>query len=137
MWNPFRKKSTAEQLPDSSFGKEIPSLTRELDNSRDEDSPTHSKYHVLLGQIADLHLRDDRPSHAKELYGELVEYYVDKGFMAKAVAILKKMHRIDPKDPDVLRRIADFNRKVPKYMVNTQMADELVEKSEELEKRRR
>ncbi len=138
MWNPFRKKKdVSELIKDGSFIDARAQLLDELDESRDLSSDTHSKFHVLLGQIADLCLKQDQPLEAKKYYAELVDHHVERGFYTKAVAILKKMHRLDPEDPEVLTRIADFNRRVPKYMVNTKMAEELVEKSKEIESNQR
>ncbi|MCB1042515.1 MAG: hypothetical protein KDC35_06240 [Acidobacteria bacterium] len=133
MWNPFKKspvdltKSTASDYP-----RAVAVLVKHLNASRPVESETHAKYHMILSQLADLHLKNEQLADAKETFGELANFYTEKGFFAKAVAILKKMHRLDPDDPVVLERIAEFNRQVPKYMVNTQMAEDLVKRSESL-----
>ncbi len=90
------------------------------------------KYPVLLGQIADLHLKLDDKLKAADRFVDLADFFDQQGFYKKAVATYKKVLKLEPGNPNVLDKIADFNRRVPKFMVNTQMAQEMIGKSKDI-----
>lgn len=54
----------------------------------------------LRQQLADVLVRDGRKRRAIEILESLVHEYAEEGFLTKAIAVLKKVQRIDPEQSD-------------------------------------
>ncbi|HUP23308.1 MAG TPA: tetratricopeptide repeat protein [Thermoanaerobaculia bacterium] len=62
----------------------------------------------LLNRVGDLYVRVSKPEEAAEYYRRTAESYAIDGFYVKAIALYKKIQRIDPGRPEVLRRLAEL-----------------------------
>lgn len=61
-----------------------------------------------LNRVGDLYARINRNSEAIELFHQIAEQYADDGFLVKAIAIYKKIIKLDPTLLDVYERLADL-----------------------------
>ena len=61
-----------------------------------------------LNRVGDLLARVDKYSEAIELYREIAERFVEQGFYVKAIAVYKKIHRLDPGQLDIYRKLAEL-----------------------------
>jgi tetratricopeptide (TPR) repeat protein len=61
-----------------------------------------------LNRVGDLLARVDKYSEAIQLYRETAELFVEQGFYVKAIAVYKKIHRLDPSQLDVYRKLAEL-----------------------------
>ena len=62
----------------------------------------------VLNRTGDLCVRMGRPADAIEYFGRIAELYSTDGFFLKAIAIYKKINKIDPTRLDVYDRLADL-----------------------------
>lgn len=133
VWKIFKKnKSVEDFLNKGDFQGALALLEEHLEHERKQDDVNLHKLPVLLGQIADLHLKSDDRVKAAQYFMELADFFDRQGFYKKAVATYKKVLKLEPGNPVLLEKIADFNRRVPKFMVNTQMAQEMKDKSRDI-----
>ena len=72
-------------------------LTRKLDSE-----PRNTRIRQLLGDVLG---RAGRSDEAIEVLAPLVKEYTEDGFATKAIAVVKKIQRLDPTRPDVDRLI--------------------------------
>jgi pilus assembly protein FimV len=72
------------------------------DNSR--DIPT-------LNKVGDLHVRMNRPGESIPYFERIADFYSKDGFFLKAIAIYKKINKIDPARLEVYDRLADLYHK--------------------------
>lgn len=56
-------------------------------------------------QLADLLPLVGRQDEAKQILSQMADEYVETGFLTKAIALFKKMQRIDPNDPYIAKRV--------------------------------
>ena len=61
-----------------------------------------------LNRVGDLLARVDKYDEAIQLYRETAELFVEQGFYVKAIAVYKKIHRLDPGQLDVYRKLAEL-----------------------------
>ncbi len=61
-----------------------------------------------LNRVGDLLARVDKYSEAIQLYRETAELFVEQGFYVKAIAVYKKIHRLDPGQLDIYRKLAEL-----------------------------
>lgn len=61
-----------------------------------------------LNMLGDLHAKNREKREAVECYSEVAEYYSGQGFAQKAIAIYKKISRIQPEDVEVSIRLAEL-----------------------------
>jgi tetratricopeptide (TPR) repeat protein len=61
-----------------------------------------------LNRIGDLLVRLRKSGEAADYYERTAERYAADGFTVKAIAVYKKIHRIEPGRPQVLRRLAEL-----------------------------
>ncbi|HVS14684.1 MAG TPA: tetratricopeptide repeat protein [Thermoanaerobaculia bacterium] len=61
-----------------------------------------------LNRIGDLLVRLRKSAEAADYYERTAERYAADGFTVKAIAVYKKIHRIEPGRPQVLRRLAEL-----------------------------
>jgi tetratricopeptide (TPR) repeat protein len=59
-----------------------------------------------LNRVGDLYSRVNKYDEAIELYRETAERFVDEGFYVKAIAVYKKIHRLDANQLDVYEKLA-------------------------------
>ena len=61
---------------------------------------------TIINRVGDLYGRVGQLKPAIELYEEIAEHFTRDGFTTKAIAILKKIQRLDPQRLDVFERLA-------------------------------
>ncbi len=64
-----------------------------------------------LNRVGDLYVRLRKNEDAVRYYLQTAEQYALDGFYVKAIAVYKKIHRIDPGHMDVHRRLAELYKK--------------------------
>jgi len=112
------------------------SLRIELKKAYVDPKKSTSDTHLLLNQIADAYMQEGDTKQALKYYTELAASYEKSGFNNKAVAIYKKALALNPNDPELLEIIAGFNQRVPKFMVKTQLAQDMKSKSMQIKQGR-
>jgi len=73
----------------------------------------------LLLRLADLYVRLGEKGNALKVYLRVGEFYGNRGFFNKAVAAFKKALTLEPENQELLQKLAEFNEKVPKFMINS------------------
>jgi tetratricopeptide (TPR) repeat protein len=61
-----------------------------------------------LNRVGDLYARLNRLDEAIEIFSQAAEHFVEEGFLVKAIAILKKIIRLDPTRIAVYETLADL-----------------------------
>jgi tetratricopeptide (TPR) repeat protein len=61
---------------------------------------------TIINRVGDLYGRAGQVQKAVELYEEIADHFTRDGFTTKAIAILKKIQRLDPQRLDVFERLA-------------------------------
>jgi pilus assembly protein FimV len=61
---------------------------------------------TIINRVGDLYGRVGELQRAIELYEEIAEHFTRDGFTTKAIAILKKIQRLDPQRLDIFERLA-------------------------------
>ena len=64
-----------------------------------------------LNRIGDLWVRINRTDEAVKTFGKIADHYAKDGFFLKAIAIYKKINKLDPSKLDVYARLADLYAK--------------------------
>ena len=64
-----------------------------------------------LNKVGDLYVRMNRPADSIPFFTRIAEFYSKDGFFLKAIAIYKKINKIDPARLDVYDRLADLYHK--------------------------
>ncbi|HWM93267.1 MAG TPA: tetratricopeptide repeat protein [Thermoanaerobaculia bacterium] len=64
-----------------------------------------------LNRIGDLYARIQRIDEAVEFFNQIGQQYADQGFFVKAIAIYKKIIKLDPTRLEVYERLADLYHK--------------------------
>ncbi|REJ79867.1 MAG: hypothetical protein DWQ36_01115 [Acidobacteria bacterium] len=64
-----------------------------------------------LNRVGDLYVRLRQTDQAVEYYMKTAEQYALDGFYVKAIAVFKKVHRLDPTHLEAHRRLAELYRK--------------------------
>src|SRR5438128_12081364 len=64
-----------------------------------------------LNRIGDLWVRINRNDEAVKTFGKIADHYSKDGFFLKAIAIYKKINKLDPSKLDVYARLADLYAK--------------------------
>jgi tetratricopeptide (TPR) repeat protein len=73
-----------------------------------EDNP---KDISTLNKVGDLYVRMNRPGDSIPYFTRIADYYSKDGFFLKAIAIYKKINKIDPAQLEVYDRLADLYHK--------------------------
>jgi len=63
---------------------------------------------TTLNRVGDLYVRAKRLDEAMELFHRAAEHFSDEGFFVKAIAIYKKILRLDPGQMPVYEKLADL-----------------------------
>ena len=63
---------------------------------------------TTLNRVGDLYARIDRPEEAVRLFTQIAEVYTKDGFFVKAIAIYKKIIKLDPIRLEVYERLAEL-----------------------------
>jgi tetratricopeptide (TPR) repeat protein len=63
---------------------------------------------TIINRVGDLYGRAGQVQKAVELYEEIAAHFTRDGFTTKAIAILKKIQRLDPQRLDVFERLASL-----------------------------
>ena len=64
-----------------------------------------------LNRIGDLWVRINRTDEAVKVFGKIADHYSRDGFFLKAIAIYKKINKLDPSKLDVYAKLADLYAK--------------------------
>nr|MDP9361957.1 tetratricopeptide repeat protein [Acidobacteriota bacterium] len=64
-----------------------------------------------LNRIGDLWVRINRNDEAVKVFGKIADHYSRDGFFLKAIAIYKKINKLDPSKLDIYARLADLYAK--------------------------
>ncbi len=64
-----------------------------------------------LNRIGDLWVRINRTDEAVKTFGKIADHYARDGFFLKAIAIYKKINKLDPSKLDVYAKLADLYAK--------------------------
>src|SRR5579863_10031633 len=62
----------------------------------------------LLNTVGDLYVRDKNMAEALKTFHRLADSYTQEGFTVKAIAIYKKITKLDPSGVDVLLKMAEL-----------------------------
>ncbi len=73
-----------------------------------EDNP---KDISTLNKVGDLYVRMNRPADSIPYFTRIAEFYSKDGFFLKAIAIFKKINKIDPAQLEVYDKLADLYHK--------------------------
>src|SRR5438874_10443223 len=73
-----------------------------------EDNPNDVN---TLNRIGDLWVRINRTDEAVKTFGKIADHYAKDGFFLKAIAIYKKINKLDPSKLDVYAKLADLYAK--------------------------
>ncbi|HEX4439856.1 MAG TPA: tetratricopeptide repeat protein [Thermoanaerobaculia bacterium] len=73
-----------------------------------EDNP---KDISTLNKVGDLYVRMNRPSESIPYFTRIADFYSKDGFFLKAIAIFKKINKIDPAQLEVYDKLADLYHK--------------------------
>lgn len=96
-------ETTAELIARRSYGRAASLLREQL-----QESPGNASLEL---QLADVLVLDGRQAEAVPLLLGIANGYAQGGFLGKAIAVLKKIQRIDPsRADDVERRVSDLAR---------------------------
>src|SRR5258708_19655383 len=63
---------------------------------------------ALLNTVGDLYVRDKNMPEALKYFHKLADSYTQEGFTVKAIAIYKKISKLDPSGVDVLLKMAEL-----------------------------
>ena len=63
---------------------------------------------TTLNRVGDLYARLNRLDKATALFKKTADHFIDEGFFVKAIAIYKKIIRLDPAQIEVYERLADL-----------------------------
>lgn len=86
-----------------SYSRAIDLLEQQLEGGDDDVR--------LLQQLADLYERTGSHSKACEVLLPLVDRFAKAGFVAKAIAVLKKIERLEPEQQEIEERLAQLIRR--------------------------
>jgi tetratricopeptide (TPR) repeat protein len=70
-----------------------------------EDNPSDVN---TLNRIGDLWVRINRNDEAVKVFGRIADHYSRDGFFLKAIAIYKKINKLDPSKLDIYAKLADL-----------------------------
>jgi len=73
-----------------------------------EDNPNDVN---TLNRIGDLWVRINRNDEAVKVFGKIADHYAKDGFFLKAIAIFKKINKLDPSKLDIYAKLADLYAK--------------------------
>ena len=63
---------------------------------------------TIINRVGDLYGRIGKLQRSIELYEEIADHFTSDGFVTKAIAILKKIQRLDPQRLDIFERLAQL-----------------------------
>ncbi len=66
---------------------------------------------ATLNKVGDLYVRMNRPGESIPFFERIADFYSKDGFFLKAIAIYKKINKIDPAQLEVYDRLADLYHK--------------------------
>ncbi|HTD51906.1 MAG TPA: tetratricopeptide repeat protein [Thermoanaerobaculia bacterium] len=96
-------QSAEKSLAKGKLDQALKDYLRVLDDNP-KDIPT-------LNKVGDLYVRMNRPAESIPFFTRIADFYSRDGFFLKAIAIYKKINKIDPARLDVYERLADLYHK--------------------------
>lgn len=111
-WKIFGKKKTPQELMVAGDLKGALKGFKALIKEKKQTDP------ALLMQLANVQTKMGKLDDAKATYIRVGEHYGDAGFFNKSVAAFKKALNLFPDDQVILDKLASYNDKVPKFMID-------------------
>jgi tetratricopeptide (TPR) repeat protein len=96
-------QSAEKSLSKGKLDQALKDYLRVLDDNP-KDIPT-------LNKVGDLYVRMNRPGDSIPFFTRIADFYSRDGFFLKAIAIYKKINKIDPARLEVYERLADLYHK--------------------------
>ncbi|HEY6930196.1 MAG TPA: tetratricopeptide repeat protein, partial [Thermoanaerobaculia bacterium] len=96
-------QSAEKSLAKGKLDQALKDYLRVLDDNP-KDIPT-------LNKVGDLYVRMNRPGDSIPFFTRIADFYSRDGFFLKAIAIYKKINKIDPARLEVYERLADLYHK--------------------------
>ncbi len=98
-----RKKAAEKYVSKGKIEAAIKEYTKVL-----EETPKDIN---ILNRLGDLHARIKRTDEAARLFTGIAEQYTDEGFFVKAIAIYKKIIKLDPSRLEIYEKLAELYHK--------------------------
>ena len=108
-WNK-KKKTPQEYILAGNYNQAIKAFRNELKNKKNDPS--------ILLQMGNCYMKLGDKTKAKKIFVKVGSIYGDQGFFNKSVASFKKALNITPDDQGILEKLAGYNDKVPKFMID-------------------
>jgi tetratricopeptide (TPR) repeat protein len=102
--NPVKVKQDAEKLEKEGKLDKAIALYRQITDENPRDWNT-------INKIGDLYAKLNRTREASEEYAKVADFYARDGFLLKAIALWKKINRLDPTALDPYLNLADLYAK--------------------------
>lgn len=106
-----KKKTPQELMAAGNFKGAIKAFHAQIKEKKEQDP-------ALMMQLGGAYMKAGKLQDAKQVYAEVGTYYGDRGFFNKSVAAFKKALNITPDDSNILEKLASYNDKVPKFMID-------------------
>ena len=100
----FHKARALQQAEKSVAQGKIPQAIKQYQDILDNDPSDVS----LLNTLGDLYIRDRNITEGLRQFHKLAEAYVREGFNVKAIAIYRKISKVDPNSVDTLLKLAEL-----------------------------
>ncbi|HET8644081.1 MAG TPA: tetratricopeptide repeat protein, partial [Vicinamibacteria bacterium] len=102
--NPVKLKQEAEKLEKAGRPDQAISLYRQIvdDNPRDWN---------VINKVGDLYAKLNRAKEAADEYAKVADFYARDGFLLKAIAIWKKINKLDASALEPYQQLADLYAK--------------------------
>jgi pilus assembly protein FimV len=102
--NPVKVKQDAERLEKEGKLDKAIALYRQITDENPRDWNT-------INKVGDLYAKLNRTREASEEYAKVADFYARDGFLLKAIALWKKINRLDPTALDPYLNLADLYAK--------------------------
>lgn len=63
---------------------------------------------TALNMLGDLYVRQDDKQNATQCFLRIAEHYREEGFQSKAIAMFKKIDRLNPRSPEIANKLASL-----------------------------
>ena len=100
----FQKAKALQEAEKSVAQGKIAQAIRQYQVILDNDPSDAS----LLNTVGDLYIRDRNITEGLRQFHRLAEAYVREGFNVKAIAIYRKISKVDPNSIETLLKLADL-----------------------------
>ena len=80
----------------------IPAAIKEYEKIVEDDPEDLT----TLNMLGDLYARSDNKQEATQCFLRIAEHYREEGFQSKAIAMYKKIDRLNPRSPEIANKLA-------------------------------